>query len=226
MITSFGLVPKVVKRAAGKTAKVAKVVAKPAAAVGALALKPLRSRINTLTTRRANKLAWDRRRSKTPTPGERAEARAWTKKTLTAKGPHGRLLALLAGASPTEAHYTLGGFGITPGALGVEPATIALISASLPVLTKLLQSILTATAKSGEAPVSPETAAVVPEAPTVDEPVAAEEIEEAAMSGALGHFSDGFFGDELGVTDPRTGTAITIGLSAAAAGLGLFLALR
>jgi hypothetical protein len=259
MITSsapnLGLVPKLVKKAAKATAsgvkkgakatgkvtvKTAKATAKGVQAVGALALKPLRSKINTLTTRRAKKLAWDRRKSKTPTAAERSEARAWTKRTLSAKGPHGKLLALLAGASPGEAQDTLGAFGIAPGPLGVvEPATIALISASIPALTKLLQDIISAAAKSGAAPVDPATApasapapaavehdtAPVPDFVPYEESVTAEEIEEADMAGAFGYFSDGYFGDTLGAS-PQVGAGIAIGLATLAAGTGIFLAYR
>jgi hypothetical protein len=131
----------------------------PGKAIGTLALKPLINHVNTLKSRRAKKLAWDRRRSKTPTAQENNEARGWAKRKLIAKGPHGRLIALLAGGgAPAEDGVLLGADDIAllgNYQLGIEPATITAITASLPLLVAMVKGITAATAKSGEAPPDP-----------------------------------------------------------------------
>jgi hypothetical protein len=109
-----------------------------------LALRPVRSRAATLVARRASKLAWDRRRVKTPTPAESAEAREWTKNKFRAKGPHGHLFATLMG---TPLNGLGGSFH-----LGAAPAIIA---AAIPALTAIAIQILQSTQKSGEAPIDP-----------------------------------------------------------------------
>lgn len=129
-----------------------------------IALKPVRSRIETLKARRARKIAWDRRRSKQPTPAERAEARAWVKAEFKRKGPHGHILAALAGAEPETAPL-----GSTLGAL---PAAVV---AAIPALLVLANTIINAAAKSGAAPAADPASA----APAV----AAEEMEGALGAG-------------------------------------------
>lgn len=135
----------------------AKTVGKGALAVGKLALKPaewlahvamtpVRNRVHTLRDRRANKIAWDKRKSRTPTPAERAEAASWTKSKLKSQGPHGQVLALFAGPpirlrEPDEYNARMG-----------EVVTAATVTAAVPVLLALMNSILGKTAQSGEAP--------------------------------------------------------------------------
>lgn len=114
-----------------------------------LALRPVTSRIRTLENRRANKIAWDARKSKTPTPAERAQAKSWTKSQLKKKLPHGPLLALLAGAPPVTPAQ-LGAFGMSTN-LGIAPAVIA---ALIPVFMALMNEMLKSFSKSGEAPVA------------------------------------------------------------------------
>ena len=114
-----------------------------------LALRPVTSRIRTLENRRANKIAWDARKSRTPTPSERAQAKSWTKSKLKGQLPHGPLLALLAGA-PAVHPAELGQFGMSTN-LGIAPAVIA---ALIPVFIALMNSMLKSFSKSGEAPVA------------------------------------------------------------------------
>jgi len=107
-------------------------------------LSPIRSRFNTVVTRRARKLAYDRRRTTTFTPAERKEAYGWTKHQFRKKGYHGRLIAALNG--PPD-YVSLGEFGAT----GVEEAAIAV---GVAVLTKLATNTLNSLAKGG-APADP-----------------------------------------------------------------------
>lgn len=136
---------KALKKVGKGVLKVAKVAAMPVAFVSVaafkLATKPIRSKLSTLKKRRALKLAWDRRRSTTPTPAENAEARTWAKASLRRKGPHGVILATLAGDDAL--------FG---DALGIAPAAIV---AAAPVLLKVLDLAMKSFAKEGSAPADP-----------------------------------------------------------------------
>lgn len=113
-----------------------------------LPLKPVRTRVQRLTSRRAAKLAWDRRKSKTPTPAENAEAKAWTKSYLMKKLPHGPALAALAGTSGHYYPYP----GMSGDGLGIAPAVVA---AAVPVLLAVISVVLQQASKSGEAPAQP-----------------------------------------------------------------------
>jgi hypothetical protein len=126
-----------------------KVVVAPFAWLGSKLTAPIRSRVNKLKGRRAAKLAWDKRKSKTPNAAENAEATAWTKGKLKSSGPHGHVLALFAGA-PAPSY-----FGTSPGQLGIDPGTASVIAASIPVLIAVLNAILNKSAASGEAPANP-----------------------------------------------------------------------
>jgi hypothetical protein len=194
-----------------------------------LATKPIRSRINVMVNRRATKLAWDARRSKTPTPQERGAARAWAKRKLSAKGPHGKLVAMLAAPTPVDLlGAPLFGMSVSSGGLGIEPATLTAITASIPVFIALVNAVINATSKSGEAPANPE---VTPEeqpqapAPTMNPPTTSEEVQaanamvpeemppEAVDSNVAGY---------LGVPPDNT-SAIVLGLiGAAAVGAGIY----
>jgi hypothetical protein len=106
----------------------------------ATVLRPVISRINTLKDRRAKKLAWDNRKSPTPTPQERSQASSWTKAHLRSQAPPlGLMMSVLAG--PPRMSMT--GFG--------EPTT-ATITAAVPALVALLNSILSHADHSGDAP--------------------------------------------------------------------------
>lgn len=120
-------------------------IIKPFEWVASKVTAPIRNRVHKLRDRRARKLAWDNRHSKTPTPAENAQAKSWTKSHLKHQGPHGELLALFAGPMP----MLLG-----DAQLG-DPATISLIAASIPVFMALMNKILHKADASGEAPADP-----------------------------------------------------------------------
>lgn len=128
-------------------------VVAPGAWLATKATTPIRNRVHKLRNRRAAKLAWDRRKSKTPNPQEVAEAKSWTKKKLKGQGPHGRVLALFAGAPE---YASLGVYEPYSGQLGVEPATATVIAASIPVLIAIMNRVLGSSAASGEAPADPQ----------------------------------------------------------------------
>ena len=125
---------------------VGKIALKPAEWLVHAAMTPVRNKVHTLRDRRANKLAWDKRKSRTPNAAERAEAASWTKAKLKGVGPHGKVLALFAG--PPIA--LLGGYE-SEMRLG-DPATASLVAASIPVFLAIMNALLTKTSKSGEAP--------------------------------------------------------------------------
>lgn len=111
----------------------------------ALALKPITNKLNSMKAQRAKKLSLERRKSPTPNAAENAEARSWVKSQLSNKGPHGKVLALLAGAHPyTDDGVLLGAVGYQ---LGVAPAVAA---ALIPVLAALLQQIIKGMNSKGE----------------------------------------------------------------------------
>lgn len=208
------------KFAAKNAGTIAKVAVAPAAylavqstkLVGNIALAPVKSKIRSLTTRRARKLAWDRRKSKTPTVAENQEARNWTKASLSSKGPHGKLLATLAGAPVLSAIH-----------LGVAPA---LTAAAVPVLLAIVNQLLQQANKSGAAPATLPSDTPTPppaqekyvaqeevaeeEAPVEDyaaeDAVAQEEVAEEAMA-------NGYFG-----SPEPSGTALYVSI---AVGLGI-----
>jgi len=121
-------------------------IIKPFEWVASKVTAPIRNRVHQLRDRRAGKLAWDRRKSKTPNASERAEAKAWTKNHLKKQGPHGEILQLFAGSTP----MLLGG-GVALG----DPVTISLIAASVPVFMALMNTVLKKANNSGEAPANP-----------------------------------------------------------------------
>lgn len=175
-------------------------VLKPAEFIAHAATQPLRSRVHTLRDRRARKLAWDRRKSKTPDAKDRRDAKNWTKSKLHKSGPQGYLLALFAG--PADDYVTLSGMDVYGSGLGFDPATASIIAASIPVFMAILNVMLSKANKSGEAPVDPsspvpasDAAALSPEAeggmtpgavdmsPVQDAAAAAEEAAQDAAGG-------------------------------------------
>jgi len=115
---------------------------KPTMWLAEKATAPVKKRVQTLVNRRAAKLAWDRRKSKTPTPAEHNEARTWTRNRLLKMSvivPAAPLLAAFAGA-PDDYQ------------LGIAPAVVA---AAVPVLLAAAAVVLQQLAKSGEAPANP-----------------------------------------------------------------------
>jgi hypothetical protein len=110
-------------------------------AVTDFALAPLRSRLNTLKSRRAALLAYQARGTKVPTTAEKAQARKDVKAMLSRKGPHGKMLSWLAGPD-----YSYDGLGI----VGYDDAAIAAVATAL---TGTAIKIISDAAKSKFAPV-------------------------------------------------------------------------
>lgn len=118
---------------------------KPFEWVASKVTAPIRNRVHQLRDRRAKKLAWDARKSTTPTPAEQAQAKAWTKSHLKKQGPHGEVLQLFAGPSPMLlGNATLG-----------DPVTLSIIAASVPIFMELMNKVLHKADASGEAPANP-----------------------------------------------------------------------
>lgn len=130
--------------------QVAKGVVKPFEFIALAATKPIRNLVHKLRNRRAAKLAWDRRKSRTPNAAEQHEAKQWTKSKLKSQGPQGYLLQFFAGADSSVLNAQFG--DPTPGELGFDPATASVIAASIPVFMALINALLKSAAKSGEAP--------------------------------------------------------------------------
>ena len=138
-------------KAVGKGLKIA--IVSPALWLASKATAPVRNRVHTLRNRRASKLAWDNRKSKTPNAQEQAQAKSWTKSHLKGKGPHGQILALFAGA-PDD--VLLGSYEPYAGQLGMDPATATLIASSIPIFMALMNKVLGQASSSGEAPADPQ----------------------------------------------------------------------
>lgn len=138
-------------KAVGKGLKYA--IVAPALWLASKATAPVRNRVHKLRNRRAAKLAWDRRKSKTPNAAENAEAKSWTKSHLKGKGPHGQVLALFAGA-PDD--VLLGSYEPYAGQLGMDPATATVIASSIPIFMALMNKVLGQASASGEAPANPQ----------------------------------------------------------------------
>lgn len=113
--------------------------------LNATVLYPVKKKIDTLTNRRAMKLASDRRGpGAKPTAGEHSEARTWTRNQLLKKPPIGTLFAVLA--SPPEAAYTTN----LGNSLGAVPA--ALVAAIPPALVLMNSLLKQFGSKGGPAP--------------------------------------------------------------------------
>lgn len=214
-------------RPKGALKKIATAAVAPALVPAALVAKktfqlitrPLRKNINKLKARRALKLAWDRRKSNVPNAVDRKDARNWAKSKLKAKGPHGHLLALLAGPPDTA----MAELGMTT--LGVTGAEEAAILAAIPILVSLLNKMMDGFIKSGEikavvqaggeAYVGQQTQEWQAEQ-AAEQQFEQESEYEDTMAGALGEMSTG---DKWGL-----GLLITMG--AAVAGLGVYAIAR
>jgi hypothetical protein len=148
-------------------------------------MAPVKNRVQKIVHRRAAKLAYDSRKSTTPTPAEVSQARSWTRGKLMHELPHGPALAIFAGHP--EVMDMLGDHQ-----LGVAPAVAA---AAVPIFMALAQQLLNRFSSSGEAPANPQADASAdasaPDAPapagTVDlQPVqdAAQDVAEAVDKAA------------------------------------------
>jgi hypothetical protein len=140
----LSIVKKVGRGVASGAKTVGKGVARGAKFVGQhafnLAVSPIRHFTNQMISRRAAKIAWDRRKSRQPMPAEVAEAKAWSKNQMKAKGPHGKLIALLMGPP------VVGAFG------QVDPVSQAAIVSASAALAALASQTLKSLAKGGSAP--------------------------------------------------------------------------
>jgi len=133
-------------------------IIKPAEWLGNKLMAPIRNRVQKIVHRRAAKIAYDSRKSTTPTPAEVSQARSWTKSKLKGELPHGPVLALFAGPTIPDTG-PLGDFGIAP----------AVAAAAVPVFMALAQQLLSRFNSSGEAPANPaadaKADAAAPDAP-------------------------------------------------------------
>jgi hypothetical protein len=109
------------------TMKAAKLTGKVvAAATGPIRKRIFRAFFGKLTGRRARGLSWQRRRSLNPSAGERQEAQRWATGYVKRKGVLGKLVGAALGGEAT---------------IG-EPATAAVITASIPLLIQLARKAL------------------------------------------------------------------------------------
>jgi len=194
----------------------------------AIAMWPVRRAVSTLVGRRARKIAYDRAKAQgrkagaplpQPTPAETAQARSWTKAKLAAKGPPGRFVASLAGA--TE----FGDFGVTPGEIIFPPA----------LLVNLTWGIIKSAAASGEAPADPRTdedkeagSEAPPEEPSTDEAPPEDELppeEEAPAEEEAPSEEEPVEGAAVGSAS-RVALWTGLGLGLATVGAGAYVALR
>jgi hypothetical protein len=128
----------------------------------AAATAPIRRRIfraffRRLIGRRARYFSWQRRRSLQPTPLEQREARAWSIQYVKRRGLLGKIVGT-----------------VLSGEVGAEPATTALVTASIPVILQLVRRALKA-AESQGAPSDPR-----PSPATESSEASADETPEAA----------------------------------------------
>jgi len=165
------------------TARVTKLAAKGlgkglAAVTGPIRRRIFRAFFKKLISRRARLISWQRRGSLQPSAGERQSARSWATAYVRRKGVLGKLVGA-----------TLSGDIVSPTDLVGEPATAAIITASIPLLIKFVQRALKTAEKEG-APTEPQSVADAPPAepqaasdeapadspaPSDEEPSAAEE---------------------------------------------------
>jgi hypothetical protein len=162
---SVGLAPVKMGYETGRSAGKAAIEASKA--VTNIALAPLRSRLNTLKSRRAQLISFQARGVKTPTTVEWAQARKDVKAHLSSKGPHGKMLSWLAGPD-----YTYDGLGV----VGYDDAAIAAVATAL---TASLVKIISDAAKSKFAPKDAATAGLKAGASTAIQEVVPEKYQEA-----------------------------------------------
>ena len=121
----------------------------------AVATGPIRRRIfrtffRKLISRRARLISWQKRHSLQPTAGEERQARSWAAAYVRRKGILGKLVGTaLSGEVENQAD------------LVGEPATAAVITASIPLLLQLVRRALK-TAEHEGAPTNPQRSASAP----------------------------------------------------------------
>jgi hypothetical protein len=117
----------------------------------ALATGPVRRRIfrgffRKLISRRARLISWQKRRSLQPTAGEQRDARSWAAAYVRSKGVLGKLVGTALSGEVTRSADLVG-----------EPATAAVITASIALLIQLVRRALKTAEREG-APADPQTA--------------------------------------------------------------------
>jgi hypothetical protein len=145
-----------------------KLVSKGVAAVtGPVRRRIFRAFFKTLISRRARTISWQRRRSLQPLPGEQRQAQSWATAYVRRKGILGKLVGV-----------ALSGDVSGPSDLVGEPATAAVITASIPVLIQLARRALKTAEREG-APANPQTASdnapAEPRRPSDETPAAEKE---------------------------------------------------
>ena len=152
------------------TARVTKLAAKGlgkglAAVTGPIRRRIFRAFFKTLISRRARVISWQRRRSLRPLPGEQRQAQSWASSYVRRKGILGKLVGAALSGDVAGRSDLVG-----------EPATAALVAASIPVLIQLARRALKTAEREG-APAEPQaasnTAPAEPQAANDQEPAAA-----------------------------------------------------
>jgi hypothetical protein len=146
------------------TARATKLAAKGVGKGIAVVTGPIRRRIlraffKKLISRRSRLISWQQRRSLRPSPAEQRQAQAWAAAYVRRKG----ILGKLVGAA-------LSGEVTGRGGMVGEPATAALVTASIPVLIALARRALKTAEREG-APADPQTTSDSAPEPVSEEPV-------------------------------------------------------
>jgi hypothetical protein len=158
------------------TARVTKLAAKGlgkglAAVTGPIRRRIFRAFFKTLVSRRARVISWQRRRSLQPSPGERRQAQSWATAYVGRKGILGKLVGAALSGEVAGRSDLVG-----------EPATAALVTASIPLLIQLARRALKTAEREG-APANPQAtgdaAPGEPPKPRVEAPAAEEEAHAA-----------------------------------------------
>lgn len=131
------------------TARTTKLAAKGLGKGLSVVTGPIRRRIfrtffKKLISRRARLISWQRRRSLRPSPGEQRQAQTWAAAYVRRKGILGKLVGAALSGEVAGTHDVVG-----------EPATAAVIAASIPVLIQLARRALKAAEREG-APADPQ----------------------------------------------------------------------
>jgi hypothetical protein len=133
------------------TARATKLAAKGlgkglAAVTGPVRRRIFRAFFKKLISRRARLISWQQRRSLRPLPAEQRQAQSWATAYVRRKGILGKLVGAALSGDVAGQRDLVG-----------EPATAALVAASIPLLIKLAQRALKTAEKEG-APAEPQDA--------------------------------------------------------------------
>ena len=137
-----------------------------AAVTGPVRRRIFRAFFKKLISRRARLISWQQRRSLRPLPAEQRQAQSWATTYVRRKGILGKLVGAALSGDVAGQRDLVG-----------EPATAALVAASIPLLIKLAQRALKTAEKEG-APAEPQdagstTPAEEPQASSDQKPAAA-----------------------------------------------------